>query len=165
MSTDIITKVGIDPGKAGGIAVIGQHVDAKDKYKILSVHKMPSIKDGVSVEIDEYTLFDILSSTYIDGSITDTIIEKVWGMPGQNSVSIFNFGDARGILRGSLGAIRPKVVFRYSAAVTWKRAAGTYGKDKSASIPKCEEVFSNFSEFKDKMKEGIPDALLIARFG
>lgn len=77
--------IGIDPGQAGGIALLGEDS--------VEVHKMPAT---------EHDIWEIFAATWSLKYFA--LIEKVHSMPGQGVASTFKFGKGYGFLRGCLVA-------------------------------------------------------------
>ena len=141
-----VSFIGIDPGKAGGIATItGREVTA---------YKMPD------TERDLWTLILRLSCAV---QTSFAVIEAVHAMPKQGVSSTFKFGKGFGNLRMAL--IAADVPFEDATPQKWMKAL---------SIPKRAKTDTT-REWKNKLKAkaqelfqqidvtlGTSDALLIA---
>ncbi len=142
--------VGIDPGKKGALACIGDLEDA-----IL----MPlSGKD-----IDGRAIRDFLIKTQPDL----VYIEKVHSMPKQSSQSGFTFGEAYGTVKGIVDAMEIPYVLVTPQAWKKKVLAGTK-KEKQDAIEFCRRRYPNIDLIPGRCKtpqDGIADAVCIAQFG
>ena len=113
---------GIDVGFLGGISII-------DNSDVPVVYKMPVIKEikkvkGKNKTKQRYDLLEIRNilkkHLTIDGTI---IIERVSTMPGEGSVSSFNFGKGMGNLEGiCVGLFGHLPIF--VSPVSWKKHFG-----------------------------------------
>lgn len=146
--------IGIDPGKTGAIAVIGQGL--KDTPVVF--YDMPIVDD----DYNEDELSDMLVD-YAEGE-HHVFVEKVHAMPGQGSVSMFNFGKGFGIIRGVLAALGLRRTFVTPQA--WKKELMPGIKDKDAARSRAIQLFPKYSSSLSlKMHIGRADALLIAEYG
>jgi hypothetical protein len=152
--------VGVDPGKHGGIAVLGpEHV---------TLHEIPLVLHGKLKGRDEY---DLPAIVQLLGGIPERAffaIEKSQPLPPTFGGSIANF--ERGVSRGwawMLTALR----YPYSlvAPREWqkKMLAGTPGEDtKQRSILAAQRLFPGVDMHRTprckKVHDGFADALLIA---
>jgi len=82
--------IGIDPGKAGGIATINEK-------GYLSLKKMPETPKD---------LLDFLK--VFEGQDCICVMEKVGGLPGMAGSAMFNFGEGYGTLKMALLALKIK---------------------------------------------------------
>jgi crossover junction endodeoxyribonuclease RuvC len=136
--------LGIDPGKAGGIAVID------DEFTM--AWKMPS------TERDIYELIRTLSQA---GAFA--YIEEVHAAPGNGVSSMFTFGMGYGGLRMAL--IAAGISFATVTPQRWEKyfrikKQPSYTARKNALKARAQELFVDI-----KMTLSICDALLIAKFG
>lgn len=137
--------VGIDPGQAGGLAMIDKNVD---------VIKMPS------TDLDIWNWFSSLKSKKCFA-----VIEKVHSMPGQGVASTFKFGMAYGSLKMALTA--SGIAFEEVTPRKWQKALGIVPRAKTESKTefknrlkaKAQQLFPDI-----KMTLSICDALLIAEY-
>jgi crossover junction endodeoxyribonuclease RuvC len=90
------------------------------------------------------------------------VIEKVGALPGNGSVSIFNFGRSAGIIEGVVAALR--MPHTYVTPAAWTKAVGrAAGKD--ASRMRAMELFPAKADlFKRAKDDGRADAALIAYY-
>lgn len=135
--------IGIDPGKSGGIAVIG---------------------DGL-IEVREYT-DDWLKEVCRRHKDSKCIIEKVGAMPGQGVVSMFNFGKSYGYILGVIEA--NGISYEIVPPQKWKKEFSVTG-DKNTSIAVCKRLFPKVLLFRTqkckKEHDGMAEALLMAEYG
>lgn len=131
---------GIDPGKSGGIACIGETIEA---------HPMP---DTVG------DLVDLLRTLAVGGDVI-AYLERVHSSPQMGVVSAFTFG--RGL--GNIEAICQCVGIRleWVAPGVWQKSLGCLSKgDKNITKRKAQELFPTL-----RITHKIADALLIAEYG
>lgn len=150
-------SIGIDPGASGAIAVLGDG-------ELISLVDMPTSTrkaGGQQVNAAEVGAFlrNVMSSH--SGASLLAVIEQVSAMPGQGVSSMFRFGEAVGVVRGVLGALRVPLL-----SVTpqiWKRHYGLIGAEKDVARTKAIELFPGSSDLLSRKKDvGRADALLIA---
>ena len=138
--------IGIDPGKNGGIAFI----DTEDG--ILS-----------TVPYSDEALIDLCNDTKYRGAIC--CLEKVGAMPGQGVVSMFNFGQSVGYIKGVLEAFR--IPYQEVSPQRWKKEFGITS-DKSTAIEVCKRLFPDVNllatEKCKKPHDGMAEALLMAEY-
>lgn len=132
--------LGIDPGKNGGIALIGDFELSPLFYK------MPeTIKD----------VWDLISGLPIHFAY----IEKVNASPQMGVVSAFTFGRGYGFLLMGLHAA--KIPFEEVRPYKWQKYMGCLSKgDKNITKDKAQQLFPMV-----KVTHAIADALLIAEYG
>lgn len=138
-----MTIIGVDPGKKGGIGII-HHIVQTYPY-------------------DDFTL-DFLCKMRPDAVV---FVESVHSMPGQGVKSMFNFGYSAGKIEGIL--MGNEMTYNYVRPQEWKKEFSLIGKDKSASIEKCKEIFGDVDLKRTarcrKEDDGMAEALLIAEYG
>lgn len=138
--------LGIDPGKNGGLAVVG--IDGAPNLAL----KMPD------TERDLWDLCEDFLRPPV-GPIDFAYIEKVASSPQMGARSIFTFGQGYGSLRMAL--IAAGIPFEAVAPGKWQRAMGCLsGGDKNVTKRKAQELFPGV-----KVTHAIADALLIAEHG
>ena len=131
--------IGIDPGKAGGIAII-----------------TPNKVEAYAIPETEKDLFDILDSIHFPR--TFTLIEKVHSAPGQGVASVFTFGRGYGFLRGCLIGIG--LPFDEISPLSWQTALKCKsGGDKNVTKAKAQQLFPHL-----KITHKTADSLLIAEY-
>lgn len=132
--------VGIDPGKSGGAARLG---DGPPR-----VAKIPA------------TLHDLqrMLEVMLDGA-DHVFIEKVHSSPQMGVKSAFTFGQGYGQLEMACAYARVPLT-RVTPRV-WQRAMGCLSKgDKNVTKARAQELYPDI-----KMTHAIADALLIATYG
>lgn len=150
--------ISCDPGQTGAIA-------AMEKGKIIALIDMPCMGRtyGKGQQVDPYSLATSLFELG-PSLITEAVMEQVGAMPGQGSVSMLNFGESIGIVKGVLGALQIPV--RFVTPQRWKKAAGLIGKDKDASRTLAIQLHPEIAgELTRKKDIGRADAICIAHFG
>lgn len=136
--------IGIDPGKNGGIAYIEGNISGTMPYS-------------------DKALLDLCR----DSSHWDAVccLEKVGAMPGQGVVSMFNFGQSVGYIKGVLEAF--KIPYQEITPQKWKREFGLTS-DKAASVEVCRKLFPNTDLLATprsrKPHDGMAEALLMAEY-
>ena len=140
------TFIGIDPGKAGGIALIGDDVAI--------AHRYPG---------DITQAANLLRELHANNTISLACIEKVSAMPGQGVTSMFSFGLNVGGWYGILAALGIPMITVTPAK--WQKAmldAGT-GETKARSLSMARRLFVDV-DLKFKADDGKADALHLARW-
>lgn len=146
------TKIGIDPGLSGAIAIVNDD-------EIL-FHDMPIIPCPWSAKkrmVDGFAFMEILKD-YIGAQLT---IEIVHSMPKQGVSSVFTFGQSFGTVVGiiqamgiSMKGVRPQA---------WKSKCGLINQGKDASRVLAIQMYPHLAEqLKLKKHNGRSDALFIA---
>ncbi len=157
--------IGIDPGLAGGIAILdGDAAEA---------HVMPTLKDprGRGRIIDTRRLLEMIEANIKeDQGLPHVFVETQRPMLGQGVRSMFTIGKGVGILEGLCSALH--VPFEFLQPRRWQTAmfAGLPHKDtKAAAIKRASEPFPRVSLLATarctKLHHGLADARLIATFG
>jgi hypothetical protein len=156
--------LGIDNGFTGAIAAVD--VDTK---RPVWIKDMPILKVGDKDQIDTDAVGDLLA-----GSV-HVFIEKAQTMPAflkdkagniikvmQGASSSGRYMQASGIIMGACGALHiPRTLI---APVTWKKKMmPDMGKEKEASVWKCNQIFPGMFKFKKDHNKA--DALLLALYG
>lgn len=140
--------VGIDPGKSGAIASVGEINDAI---------KMPL----QGKDIDCKAIADFLLRVKPES----IVLEKVGAMPGQGVTSMFNFGKFYGIIIGIIETLG----FSYQLVTPqkWKKhiLEGTK-KDKDAAIEFVRRRYPDIELVPPRCRkphDGIADAVCMAQ--
>ena len=141
--------IGIDPGKHGGIAVMGADGE------VLDVVKMPETPQD---------LLDFLEQYKDDSFCT---LERVGGMPGNGGSAMFNFGKGYGHLQMALLALH--IPTEDVTPNKWEKtyqlgSSGKYTKTewKNRLKAKAQQMFPHLGE---KITLATCDALLICEYG
>lgn len=142
--------LGIDPGKNGGVAFLD--VDRCE------VHTEPYRDEAlISVCMDARI-------RYGSGNIV-CCLEKVGAMPGQGVVSMFNFGQSVGYIKGVLEALG--IPYQEISPQRWKKEFGLTS-DKTKSVEVCQNLFPDISLLATakckKAHDGMAEALLMAEY-
>jgi crossover junction endodeoxyribonuclease RuvC len=156
--------IGIDPGQAGGIAIIHKG-DNNERNGSLNVISMPLAGKDIDVAALSIWLYD-----QVDGICTDTpvaYLEKVSAMPKQGVASTFKFGINYGIIIGILGTIQ--IPYYLVTPQAWKKEvlAGLDWKgNKLAAVDYCRRAYPDISLLATsrsyKPHSGMADALCMA---
>lgn len=137
--------IGIDPGKNGGIAFIGNPCDSAMPYS------------------DERLLYICRK---FEGLNVICYLENVHAMPKQGVSSTFNFGMNFGFIQGVLKAY--EIPYELVTPQKWKKEFSCTS-DKNKSIEVCKRLFPNVNlkatERCKKDHDGMAEALLIAEYG
>lgn len=140
---------GIDPGKGGGIAAVGENGD------LLFADKMPDTERGI------FELLSVMDRDWRDGSAPPprtAVLELVRSSPQMGVVSVFTFGRNYGALRMALAA--HKIPFEEHTPAKWQGMMRCRsGGDKNVTKQRAQELFPDV-----KCTHNISDALLLAEF-
>lgn len=149
--------LGIDPGKAGAIAII-------DGLSLLRVFDMPvtALKKGTT--LDAHTLNGLLAEVLHDcGPVDLAVIERVHSTPQMGVSSAFDFGRSFGVVEMAL--IARGIRLEYVTPQAWKKSLGLNG-DKASSLALARAKWPDAEEwFRRKKDEGRAESALIAEYG
>ena len=151
--------IGVDPGKNGGIAVIGYENKIEQNKRKIDVYVY---QDDILVKlVKELAYFrNVLKEESI------CYLEQVHAMPKQGVSSTFNFGMNFGFIQGVLKAYG--IPYELVTPQKWKKEFSCTS-DKNTSIEVCKRLFPNVNlkatERCKKDHDGIAEALLIAEYG
>ena len=141
--------IGIDPGKHGGIAVMGADGEVLDVVKMLETPQ---------------DLLDFLEQYKDDSFCT---LERVGGMPGNGGSAMFNFGKGYGHLQMALLALH--IPTEDVTPNKWEKtyqlgSSGKYTKTewKNRLKAKAQQMFPHLGK---KITLATCDALLICEYG
>lgn len=142
------TIIGIDPGKAGGIAILHE----SGAYE---AHPMPDTP---------FDVWDLFTDSY--GVSVRAYLELVHAMPGQGVTSMFTFGKGVGHLEMALTGCA--IPYETVHPRTWMKALGIRTRKKTESKTdwkkflrgKAQQLFP-----RTKVTLNTADALLIAEYG
>jgi Holliday junction resolvasome RuvABC endonuclease subunit len=140
----MITTIGIDPGKNGGIAWIA---DGKP-----CVEKMPETAKELweLIESIQFSGFDHAIKAYV---------EQVHSSPQMGVKSAFTFGQGFGQIEMALTAAG--IPFERVRPQAWQKSMGCLTRgDKNVSKRRAQELFPSL-----KITHATADALLIAEYG
>ena len=152
--------IGIDPGIKGAICILKDGI-------ILDVFDMPIMSVGKKnkSQVNGSQIYNEIRKAIISEDKKDVkvVIELVSAMPGQGVTSMFNFGQAFGVLKGIFSAMQ--IPMDFVSPVKWKKYYNLINTHKDSSRTKAIEFFpyisSKLSRKKDANKA---DAILIASF-
>lgn len=156
--------LGIDPGLSGGLSIIDE------QFNLIACIQMPTVfVDDKKRRVDPRPVFDFIALHAPELAI----VELVGAMPGNGVTSMFNFGDAFGVVRGIAECLCQDV--RYSRPQEWRGYQSLSGLSKEQIAEIAYEVFGESQiygkpykrkgEIKRKTCDGISDSLMIAKFG
>lgn len=139
--------IGIDPGKSGALAVIDD-----EGY----------VWNTKTFNESDYSL--VLNEVASAPSVR-VVLEHVGAMPGQGSVSMFNFGANFGFIKGLLAA--NNLPYELVRPQKWKRMFSCTS-DKNTSVEVAHRLFPNVDLRRttrcSKPHDGIAEALLMAEY-
>lgn len=143
--------IGIDPGKNGGIA----HINAINNYT-------------ETVAYSNEALIQLCTDLFYGTADCQNIVcclEKVGAMPGQGVVSMFNFGQSVGYIKGVLESFH--IPYQEITPQKWKREFGL-SSDKTKSAEVCRKLFPDVNLLATprckKPHDGMAEALLMAEY-
>ena len=138
--------IGFDPGKDGAAAFLWNG-------------------ENLLVPFDKAVYIDVVKSFRNKGFEARAVVEHVGAMPGQGSVSMFNFGTSFGWLQGMLEAL--EIPYELVLPQKWKKEFGCTS-DKNTSIDVAKRLFPKVSLFRTerckKEHDGMAEALLMAEY-
>lgn len=140
-------RIGIDPGKKGGFAVL---IDGK-------VWKAEVWDDAEFV--------DTMRQVSQMNTMARAAVEKVGARPGQGTVSMFNFGKSCGFIEGTLMAL--DIPYQLVSPQKWKAEFGL-SSDKQKSIEVCQKLFPDVDLLATsrckKPSDGKAEAILLCEY-
>ena len=149
--------IGIDPGKAGAVAVINADGSTAD------VRDFPVDKQGI-IPLELFSMIAEMRSTRSE-PVTHILVENVHAMPGQGVTSMFSFGKSFGIILGVTGVLG--IAVEMVPPQKWQKLFGI-GKDtKGDAVSKAARLFPDAELYGPRggAKDGRADALLVAEYG
>lgn len=147
--------VGIDPGKAGGYAII-HPVESNIEYwaetnywdEIGFINKIQEL-------IQEYGTKNIIAC-----------VEQVHSMPTDSHKTAFSFGYQNGFIKAILMA--HNISYQEISPMKWKKEFGLVKQSKEESIKCCKKLYPLVSLFRTnkckKESDGMAEALLMATY-
>ena len=140
-------RIGVDPGKKGGFAVL---IDGKV---------------WVAKAWDDDEFVNCMRQVSQMNTMARAAVEKVGARPGQGTVSMFNFGKSCGFIEGVLGAF--DIPYQLISPQKWKAEFGL-NSDKQKSIEVCQKLFPDVDLLATprckKPSDGKAESILIACF-
>lgn len=153
-----MTILGVDIGATGAIAHL------TDGGELIEVFDMPCLHDGPK---NRRTVnAPLLAELVYKSHATKAFVERVGPRPHEGAVGAFAFGDAKGVVRGTLATAAIPSVF--ITPVQWKRIVGVPpGKDmKDMARSNAINRWPAKAElFKRKCDDGRAEAALIGLAG
>lgn len=142
--------VGIDPGKKGALV------------RITDVTQEALPMPLIGKEIDSFAISQWLKEQRPD----IVMMEKVGARPNQGVVSMFNFGDGYGKVKGVLETLA--IPYKLVTPQQWKKVilAGT-AKDKDAAIQYVSNLYPDLQLIMPRCRkphDGIADAACLAEY-
>lgn len=140
-------RIGIDPGKKGGYAVL---IDGK-------VWKAEVWDDAEFV--------DTMRQVSQMRTVARAAVEKVGAVKGNGVTSMFSFGKSAGFIEGVLRAF--DIPYQLVPPTVWKKEF-SLSSDKALSIEVCKRLFPEINLFPTercrKESDGISESALLAEF-
>jgi hypothetical protein len=147
---------GIDPGKKGAIAWMNAVNNRADC--------VPMPLSGNEIDV-----LKLCARLRCPANFRPVVwVEKVHAMPGNGSVSMWNFGYGVGILHGIVRTLG--IPLMLVAPQTWKKEIlKDTDRSKQAAIDYCKRTFPDvnlkLTERSIRDDDGLADALLICEYG
>lgn len=144
----------VDPGASGALAFLDL---AAGKLEILD---MPTVEVKRSAKTKTEISPQMLAALIRARNPLVAVLERVGAMPGQGTVSMFQFGRGVGMIEGTLAALQ--IPTEYVAPLVWQKAVGSRdGKDGNRQ--RAAELFPAYAHlFARKKDNGRADAALMA---
>lgn len=159
--------VGIDPGLSGAVAFINKREISLFDTPTFETVKNKKGKESVKYIHDEVGMAKILRDMIPRdaGKIKYHIyLESVHAMPGQGTVSMFNFGMGLGLWKGIIAALQ--IPHSLVTPQAWKKELKLLRADKDKARIRACKLYPQAAEQLSKKKHiGRADAILIAEYG
>ncbi|UOF83053.1 holliday junction resolvasome [Caudoviricetes sp.] len=156
--------LGIDPGLKGALALLNTTIGVNKRTNTSNAVKtfdIPIHRLRNKDHVDTYQL-----AMWIDAHSKDidfVVIEDVSSMPNQGVVSMFRFGEVKGILTGIVSSYYLPLFFIKPSV--WKMSLGL-SKDKDHARQLASKLYPHSSnQWPLKKHADRAEALLIAHFG
>jgi crossover junction endodeoxyribonuclease RuvC len=148
--------MGLDPGFGGAIAILDPI-----NMKLVKMMDMPLYNREIQREINLQELASFVDSWSKD--IHMAFLENVHAMPSQGVVSMFRFGECKGILEGILAGFYIPTI-KVNPAV-WKMSL-SLSREKIEARRLATKLFPDAKGlFVKHLDDGRAESLLIAYFG
>lgn len=149
--SDMRLYLGVDPGKHGGLSLVGPHREVVDTLA------MPESIDLLVVEVMALTTQALDKGPRAQTCVA--IVEHAQASPQMGVTSAFSYGKGFGALLGVLTALKWRIYL--VRPVTWQTALKCRtGGEKNISKAAASRLFPRV-----KMTHAIADSLLIAHYG
>jgi crossover junction endodeoxyribonuclease RuvC len=146
---------GVDPGIAGAIAFLDPA--SPQSLDVVDMPTLVVIKNKRAV--DAHALAALLSRP-----LDHVYLERAQAMPGQGTVSMFNYGEGFGIIRGILAA--RGVAYTLVPPATWKRALQVPAAKDGAKARASQLLPASAHLWTRRVKDhGKAEAALLALYG
>ena len=133
--------VGVDPGAAGGLAVVQK--DSYGKAKFIKARSMPTTKTSGKPSLDTRAL-----ETFFPHETFIAILEQVGARPGQGVSSMFQFGRMFGGIEAMLDATAKEIFYIWPQKMEkiFRNRGGQEGKQLPAPTNTLAEKNSGTGE-------------------
>jgi len=149
--------IGIDPGFAGGIAIL---TSKREEVYPMPLEQVKMASGKLIKRIHASELANILKQYKNANNDCIIALERVSAMKGQGVTGMFRFGEGYGVIQGIAASLEIPVV--YVSPVTWKRHHNLLKTEKTHSRQLAEKLSGmSFSRKKD---EGPAEAYLVAKW-
>lgn len=147
--------LGIDPGLAGGLAIVGLST-----RRLIAVSDIPTTGEKAKRRVDVAAVLRFLTQQ----EIHHAFIERAQAMPDQGASSGFIYGRAVGALEACVEGMQiPLTVVEPTA---WKKAHGLIKAEKEDSRQRALRLFPASADFFSLRKDhGRAEASLLAWYG
>lgn len=156
MSDNKTIAIGIDPGKDGALAILWPEFGSLREDMVRAV--------AFDRDVFRMNLEDVARARACDYKAV-CVLEHVGAMPGQGSVSMFNFGQNFGWIQGVLDTLG--IPYELARPQKWKKEFSCTS-DKNTSIAVAQRLFPGVDLRRTpKCKgphDGICEALLMAEY-
>lgn len=149
-----IRILGVDPGQAGGLAII-------QAGRLVKGTRMPIVKIRGKAQVDARAVVRWWDDCLVPFDVA--VIEAVHAMPKQGVSSSFQFGRMLGGIEALIYSTGARV--DYVTPASWKKAMGL-SSSKQASIDAAKILFGSAADelLKHKADDGVAEAALIAAY-
>jgi crossover junction endodeoxyribonuclease RuvC len=154
-----VFHIGIDVGLNGAIAMMRPD-------GTLSIVDMPTGEVKVGNKVKRRIIPELLATSIKDlvgnGHVV-AMVEKVSAMPGQGSVSMFQFGTSYGLVLGVLAALQ--IETHQVSPVTWKKHFRLTSSKDASRMKACSMFPAQAALFARVKDDGRAEAALLAVYG
>lgn len=148
--------LGIDPGLDGALALLTPHPSAP----LVQTINMPTLTiTKAKRDLDPHTLYREL----LHRRLGHAFLERQYGIPGQNSASVFGQGKNYGIVIGILAALG--IPFTIIAPNVWKKELQVPAAKDGARARANQLLPYAADQWLRKKDDGRAEAAMIALYG